>query len=114
MNIFEANLVVAKIESVQGEGNFFTALLPLLIIFFIFYFLLIRPQSKSVKQHREFLKGLKKGDMVYTTGGIIGRVVDVHEKSATLEIAKDTRIKVIKTSIQGSYAEKTKEEEKKK
>lgn len=74
----------------------------LLAMFAIFYFLLIRPQQKRAKQHKEMVEALKAGDQVVTAGGIHGRVVTVQEKVVTLEIATGVRVKLNRTSIAGT------------
>jgi preprotein translocase subunit YajC len=91
--------------SAGGGGSGFEALLPLVLIFAVFYFLLIRPQQKKMKQHKEMLSAVRRGDKVVTGGGIIGtvtRVVDDHELS--VEIAKGVRVKVQRGTISGIIA----------
>ncbi len=73
----------------------------LLAMFAIFYFLLIRPQQKRAKQHKEMIEAIKAGDQVVTAGGIHGKVVTVQDKALTLEIATGVRIKVNRVSIAG-------------
>jgi preprotein translocase subunit YajC len=75
--------------------------MPLVLIFVVFYFLLIRPQQKKMKVHRELIGGLKRGDKVLTGGGIIGTVVKVEEGDDVLmvEIAKDVRVRVARGTI---------------
>ncbi|RJQ46322.1 MAG: preprotein translocase subunit YajC [Nitrospiraceae bacterium] len=87
----------------QGAGNMLTSFLPLIIIFVIFYFLLIRPQSKKAKEHKQMLENLKKGDKVMTTGGIFGLIEEIDDKSVTLKIGikDDVRIKVDRNFIAG-------------
>jgi preprotein translocase subunit YajC len=75
------------------------SLMPLLLIFVVFYFLLIRPQQKKMKQHRELISALKRGDRVLTAGGIIGSVVKVEDAELLVEIAKDVRVRVARTTI---------------
>jgi preprotein translocase subunit YajC len=85
-----------------GEGGLLgsaTAFLPIILIFVIFYFLLIRPQQKRQKEHQRMINELKKGDNVITAGGIHGSVVGVAENVATIEIAPNVRIKVTRSSI---------------
>ena len=82
-----------------GPQALFTSFLPLIIIFAIFYFLLIRPQQKKAKQHREMLAALKKGDKVITSGGIYGVIDSVGDKTLTLKIAENVKIKVGKAYI---------------
>jgi preprotein translocase subunit YajC len=76
------------------------SLMPLVLIFVVFYFLLIRPQQKKMKAHRELIAALKRGDKVLTAGGIIGTVVKVEEDNTLLvEIAKDIRVRVARGTI---------------
>lgn len=82
-------------------GNPIGAFLPLILMFAIFYFLLIRPQQKKAKMHREFLGGLKRGDYVLTSGGIYGRIIDVDGDVLTVEIAKDMSIKINRNFVSG-------------
>ncbi len=79
--------------------NPFTSFLPLIIIFGIFYFMLIRPQMKRAKESRAMVAALAKGDEVLTTGGILGRIEDIAESFVTLEIADKVSIKVQKNAI---------------
>lgn len=72
---------------------------PLVIMFGIFYFLLIRPQQKKAREHRALLDALKKGDLVVTAGGIHGKVFSVDEKTVSLEIASGVTIKISKGYI---------------
>ena len=83
-------------------GGMMGALLPLLLMFLVFYVLLIRPQQKRTKQHREFLNALKKGDEVMTSGGIYGKVTGITENVVTLEVADKVRIKVQRSNIAGA------------
>ncbi len=83
----------------QGGGQTWMGLLPLLLLFVVFYFLLIRPQQKRQKQHKSFLEGLKKGDKVITSGGMYGTITGITDDSVTLEIAEKIRARVLKSSI---------------
>lgn len=74
-------------------------LVPLVFMFGIFYFLLIRPQQKKAKDHRAMVDALKKGDAVVTAGGIHGKVTAVEETTVTLEVATGVNIKVNKGHI---------------
>jgi preprotein translocase subunit YajC len=85
-----------------GPGGMFGALAPLLLMFLVFYFLLIRPQQKRTKQHRDFLDALQKGEEVITSGGIHGRVTGITDNVVTLEIADKVRIKVQRANIAGA------------
>jgi len=82
-----------------AEGGF--GLLPILFVMVIFYFLLIRPQQKRAKQHREMLAAIRRGDKIVTSGGLTGTVVKVTEDSDTVEveIAKDVKVHVVRAMI---------------
>ncbi|MFM1816295.1 MAG: preprotein translocase subunit YajC [Pseudomonadota bacterium] len=83
-----------------GGSDFLVQMLPILLMFVIFYFLLFRPQQQRMKQHREMVANIRRGDTVVTAGGIIGTVTRVKdENEVELEIAKDTRIRVVKGTI---------------
>ena len=85
-----------------GEGGLMGSLytfMPIILIFVIFYFLLIRPQQKRQKEHQRMIEELKRGDNVITAGGIHGTVVGVAENIATIEIAPNVKVKVTRSSI---------------
>ena len=82
-----------------GGAGALTGFLPLIIIFVIFYFLLIRPQQKKQKDHKSMLESVKKGDKVVTNGGIYGLVEHVGEKTLTLKIAENVKVKFGKSYI---------------
>lgn len=83
----------------QGSPNMITGLLPLLLVFVVFYFFMIRPQMRKQKELTNYRNAIAKGDKVITTGGIYGKVVDVSENVITIEIANDVRIRVDKNAI---------------
>jgi preprotein translocase subunit YajC len=83
-----------------GQGGILS-FLPLILIFVIFYFLLIRPQQKKAKEHQIFLGNLKKGDAVVTTGGLHGEITGLTDTVVTLEIADNVRVKVSRQHILG-------------
>jgi len=82
-------------------GGMMGSLLPLLLMFLVFYILLIRPQQKRAKQHKELLNTLQKGDEVITSGGLFGRVTGITENVVTLEVADKVRVKVQRGNISG-------------
>ena len=84
-----------------GQGGGFGAFVPLILMFAIFYFLLIRPQQKKAKQHRELLAALKKGDRVVSSGGLHGVITGITDDMVTMEIAPKVRVKVSRGSISG-------------
>lgn len=82
-----------------GAAGFFVQVAPLLFIFVIFYFLLIRPQQRRAKEHRALIEAVKKGDEVVTAGGLIGKVTRVNDQEVEVEIAPNTRVRVVKATI---------------
>jgi preprotein translocase subunit YajC len=84
-----------------GQGGSFGAFVPLILMFAIFYFLLIRPQQKKAKQHRELLTALKKGDRVISSGGLHGVITGLTDDVVTMEIAPKVRVKVSRGSVSG-------------
>lgn len=74
-------------------------LIPTVLIIGIMYFLMIRPQQKRMKEHREMIEAIRRGDTVVTSGGIIGKVAKAEESELQVEIAEGVRIKVLRTSI---------------
>ncbi len=82
-----------------GSGGGLTAFVPLILMFAIFYFLLIRPQQKKAKEHQNMINSVKKGDRVITSGGIHGRITAVDDTTITLEVADKVRIKVSRSNI---------------
>lgn len=83
----------------KGSPNMMTSLLPLLLVFVIFYFFMIRPQMKRQKEMNNFRSAISKGDKVVTTGGIYGKVVEVSETTIIVEIANDVKVKVDKSAV---------------
>jgi len=77
----------------------FQQIIPLVLMFAIFYFLLIRPQQKKAKEHKALLDAIKKGDNVITAGGVHGKVNGVDDNIVTLEIATGVNIKITKSYI---------------
>lgn len=90
----------AYAQGAGGGGDIFSAILPLVLIFAVFYFLLIRPQQKKMKQHRSMVENVRRGDTVVTGGGIIGRVTKVKDEATIqVEISENVRIDVIKGTL---------------
>ena len=79
-----------------GAAGAFMSFAPLLLIFVIFWFLLIRPQQRRMKQHQAMIGAVKKNDTAVTTGGLIGKVTRVDEAEVELEIAAGVRVRVVK------------------
>ncbi len=84
-----------------GAGSAFSSFLPLILIFVIFYFLLIRPQSKRAKEHKNMLENVKKGDKIVTSGGIFGVIEAIDGNTLTIKIAENVRIKTGRSAIAG-------------
>ena len=84
-----------------GAAGGFSAFIPIILMFVIFYFLLIRPQQKKAKEHREMISNLKKGDRVITSGGLHGRITGIKEQENVLivEIADKVRVKVARGNV---------------
>ena len=83
-----------------GEPSFLVSMLPLILIFVIFYFLLIRPQQKRAREHAQMVANLRRGDQVVTAGGVIGKVTRVGEgDEIEVEIADGVRVKVVRNTI---------------
>ena len=96
----------AQAGGAGSQAPLVSFLLPIALIFGVFYFLLIRPQQKKTRTHQDMLKSLKVGDRVITTGGIYGTIVDGGEHSVKLEIADRVRVEVGRTYIAGKVGSK--------
>ena len=88
-------------SGLEGMKSF----IPLILMFVIFYFLLIRPQQKRQKEHKALLSNLKRGDNVVTSGGILGKITNVAEKFVTIEVAEKVRIKIARGQIMSVITE---------
>jgi len=99
LNFFTANAFAADETPAAGGMGQLMGFAPLIILFVIFYFLLIRPQQKKAKEHREMVSKLEKGDTVITSGGIHGTITGVAEDIVTVEIAENVKVKVAKEHI---------------
>lgn len=98
MSLFISEAMAQTAGAPAGPG--FIDIVPLIVLFVIFYFLLIRPQQKRQKEHREMVTALNKGDEVVTMGGLLGKIKDLDDNFITLEIAKGTNVKVQRNLIQ--------------
>ena len=91
------------------SGSGFAQFIPLILIFVIFYFFLIRPQQKKVKEHKAMVQNLKRGDEVITSGGIIGRVERVLDDGRLqLNISEGVNVEVIKDTVQSHFKKEIK------
>ncbi len=83
-----------------GSGSLLTSMFPLILIFVIFYFLLIRPQQKRAKEHKLTVGNLRRGDQVVTAGGVLAKVTKViDDNELEVEIAKDVKVKLVRSTI---------------
>ncbi len=87
--------------AVGDGGGILIQIFPFILIFVIFYFLIIRPQRKRVDDHRQLVDGVRRGDMVVTSGGIVGKVTRVFDDSDEIqvEIAEGVRVKIVKATL---------------
>jgi preprotein translocase subunit YajC len=91
-----------------GTAQLLMGIMPWVLIFVIFYFLMIRPQQRRVKEHQAAIAAVKKGDDVITGGGIRGRVTKVIEDEAEVEIANGVRVRIVKSTISQVISPKAK------
>ncbi|MCA9665994.1 MAG: preprotein translocase subunit YajC [Myxococcales bacterium] len=82
------------------------------LMFLVFYFLLIRPQQKKAREHREMLSNLKRGDRIITNGGLVGRISGITEKYVTLEIAEKVRVRALRSHVLGKVGDEGEPESK--
>jgi preprotein translocase subunit YajC len=101
--------LIQSVKDSTMSGSLMQMVLMFAAMFAIFYFILIRPQQKQQKKHQDMLMGLKKGDEVMISSGILGKIFSVEEKFINLEIADKTKIKVLKQSVQAVLNQNTEE-----
>lgn len=82
-----------------GTSGFMVQILPLLAIFAVFWFLIIRPQSKRMKEHKAKIEAVRKGDQVVTGGGLVGKVVKVEEGFVELELGSNMKVRAVKSTL---------------
>jgi preprotein translocase subunit YajC len=83
----------------EGQPDPLMSFLPLILIFVVFYFLLIRPQTKRAKEHKKMVEGLAKGDEVVTSGGLLGRITQVGENFVQVKVAEGVEVKIQRQSV---------------
>ncbi len=98
MELLDFFISSAYAQDASSSGGLMS-FLPLIVIFIIFYFLLIRPQMKRAKEHKQLVSQLGKGDEVVTNGGLLGRITNVGESFVTVELADNVQIKVQRHAI---------------
>ena len=96
MNFFISD---AHAAAPAGQSDPLTSFLPLIIIFVVFYFLLIRPQTKKAKEHKQMVEALAKGDEVVTNGGLLGKVTKVGDNFVDLELAEGIVVKLQRHAV---------------
>ena len=90
----------AQAAGAPGAGDFLGMILPLVLIMGVFYFLLIRPQQRKMKEHQEMLKKVAKGDTVVTSGGLIGKVTKVvDDNELQVEVGDNVKVRVLRSGI---------------
>lgn len=82
-----------------GAAGGLLSLVPFVLIFAIMYFLMIRPQQKKVKEHKAMVEALRRGDMVVTSGGLIGKVVKVGNSEIEVELAPSVKVRVVRSTV---------------
>lgn len=101
--MFGTSIAHAAGPAAAGQ-NQLMSFLPLILIFAVFYFLLIRPQQKKAKDHQDFLSNMKKGDVVVSSGGLIGTITGLTDTVVTLEVSDNVRVKVSRPYILGAVS----------
>ena len=101
ITVFSSLLIpaFAQAAGAGGAAGAFTSFVPLILIFAIMYFLLIRPQQKKVKEHKAMLDAVKRGDVVVTNGGIIGKVTRLSEGFLHIEIANNVEVQIQRSAV---------------
>jgi len=89
----------AQAEPAAQQPDILGALLPFILLFVVFYFLLIRPQSKRAKEHKKMVENLAKGDEVVTQGGMLGKITEVGESFIEVEFSENVRVKVQRQAV---------------
>ncbi len=99
MSFFISDAVAAAGPAAGQSPDMLTSLLPIAVLFAVFYFLLIRPQQKRTKEHKRMIDSVAKGDEVITSGGLVGKVTDLGDNFVEIEIADNVRVKVQRPAL---------------
>ena len=94
-----SNLLLAAAAAPSGGASFFLQTIPLVLVFVIFWFLMIRPQQRRMKEHRAQIEAVKKGDRVVTGGGLIGKVIKVNDSEVEVELGPNMRVMAVKSTL---------------
>ncbi len=89
----------AHAQAAAQQPSMLASFIPLILIFLIFYFLLIRPQQKKQKEHKVLLASIQRGDEILSSGGIIGKVIKVDNDKLTVEISKGVNVTIIRSTV---------------
>ena len=89
----------APAQPAAGQPGGFTQFLPLILMFAVVYFFLIRPQTKRAKEHKALIAGLSKGDEIVTNGGLLGKITDLYDSFVTLELEDGVQIKLQRHAV---------------
>ncbi len=100
------NFLSVLLQAAAPAGpNMLMQLLPFALIIVVFYFFMIRPQMKRQKELKNFRESLQKGQKIVTTGGIYGKISDIHETTLTIEIAENVKVKIDKAAVITDYSD---------
>ncbi len=97
--MFGIQTAMAQSADAASKTGSLIGIMPILLIFVVMYFLILRPQQKKAKEHREMVQSLKKGDRIITGGGIHGRITGMDDTTFTVEIADKVRVKVSRGNV---------------
>lgn len=100
MDLFISSAVAQEAAAAPSQGGF-ASFIPFILIFFVMYFLMIRPQKKKLEQEQAMLKKLQKGDEIYTKSGVLGKIYGITDKIVTLEVADGVKVKLLRSQIGG-------------
>ena len=89
----------AHAQAAAQQPSMLASFIPLILIFLIFYFLLIRPQQKKQKEHKILLDSIQRGDEILSSGGILGKVIKVDNNKLTVEISKGVNVTIIRSTV---------------
>ncbi|MGM0593953.1 MAG: preprotein translocase subunit YajC [Pseudomonadota bacterium] len=99
MSFFISDAMAEAAPAAAQQPGLLEAIFPFIILFIVFYFLLIRPQSKRAKEHKKMVEALSKGDEVLTQGGFYGKILEVGEQHLELELADNLQVKVQREAV---------------
>ena len=91
--------IVMQTAPAPGAGSLIAQIFPLILIGFIFYFLIFRPQNQRIKKHRALLESIVRGDTIVTSGGLIGKVVKATDDELTIDLGEGTKVKCVRTMV---------------